>query len=274
MTIDSDDSHTVNALLDDYIAAIRVELQARWRAWQLDLTKSYVHEVVGGLMARHVTLATQLAKAPQIWNGHIAPLLLRSMIDAYITLAWIFESPEDRSDQYIKFGLGQRKLWLEHFKASLVEKGVTAIDDHPIVKAVTAKLNSERFEHLTEVSVGSWSEKSTREMAAEADCLSLYRLGYTPFSGAVHSMWHHVADYNLERCGSPLHQYHRIPVDPERESDFDYVYRAAKYVAKAFELFDRKTGVRVDVPSGLDSLLNAVDELSSPLEDDTVPGQG
>jgi hypothetical protein len=250
-------------IVDDFVVSIRLELKARWDAWDVDLTKSYVYEVIGGLMARQVTLASQLASAPQIWNGHIAPLVLRSMTDAYISLAWIFEDPGQRADQYIKFGLGQRKLWLEHLKAGLVDQGEKDVENHPMIKAATRRLNAERFEHITEVSVGSWSEESTRKMAEEAGCLDLYRMAYTPFSAAVHNMWHHVADYNLEKCRSPLHQYHCVPVDPELGSDIDYVYRAAKYVAKTFDLFDSKTGISVGVASSLDSLVAALNELGA-----------
>jgi hypothetical protein len=99
-------------------------------------------------------------------------------------------------------------------------------------------------------------------MAEEAGCLDLYRLAYTPFSAAVHNMWHHVADHNLTGCRSPLHQHHRVPVDPDMEPDIDYVYRAGKYVAKTFDLFDSKTGTAVETPSSLDALIVALTELA------------
>ena len=173
------------AIVDDLVHGLRVELGARWDAWGRDLTKPHLHEVIGGLMARQVSLATQLAQAPSTWNGHVAPLILRAMTDAYITLAWVFREPEKRTDTYVKYGLGQRKLWLEHFKASLVKRGEKEPEENLFVKAITEQLNAERFEHITEVSVGTWSERSTRQMAEEAGCLDLYRLAYTPFSTAV-----------------------------------------------------------------------------------------
>ena len=256
------DLRAVMAIVDDLVRGLRTELRARWDAWEIDLTKPHVHEVIGGLLARQVTLATQLAQAPSTWNGHAAPLTLRAMTDAYITLAWIFQEPERRTDSYVKYGLGQRKLWLEHFKASLARRGENEPEKNPLVKALTAQLNAERFEHITEVSVGTWSERSTRQMAEEAGCLELYHLAYTPFSTAVHSMWTHVADYNLRRCRNPLHQYHRLPEDPDLEPDIDYVYRAAKYVTKAFTLFDRETGVSAEVESSLDSFVEAVGRLT------------
>ena len=261
MTDEGAEFKDVMAVVDGLVQGLRAELHARWEAWNLDLTKPYVPEVIGGLMARQVTLATQLAQAPSAWNGHVAPLILRPMTDAYITLAWIFKDPEKRTDSYVKYGLGQLKLWLEHFKADLAEKGEKEPEKNPIVKAVTEQLNAQRFEYLTEVSVGSWSERNTREMAKEAGCLDLYRTAYTPFSAAVHNMWTHIADYNLRRCRNPLHQFHRVPEDPDLEPHIDYVYRAAKYVAKTFDLFDRETGVSVDAASSFDSFVSALRHL-------------
>ena len=170
------DLKEVMAIVDSLVQGLRAELGARWDAWERDLTKPQLHEAIGGLMARQVSLATQLAQAPSIWNGHVAPLILRSMTDAYITLAWILEEPEKRTDDFVKYGLGQRKLWLEHFKMSLVKRGEKEPEKNQIVKAITIQLNAERFEHITEVSVGAWSERSTRQMAEEAGCLDLYRL--------------------------------------------------------------------------------------------------
>jgi hypothetical protein len=96
-------------------------------------------------------------------------------------------------------------------------------------------------------------------MAEEASCLDLYRYAYTPFSAATHSMWHHINRYNLTECPNPLHRHHNILIDPLMETDVDYLYRAAKYVQKTFNLFDRKTSVKSDVPSALAELVQALE---------------
>ena len=103
-------------IVDNYNQMVRAELLNRWKKWQLDLTNPEIYEVVGALVARQVTLATQLASTPSIWNGHVAPLILRTMVDTYITLAWIFEKPIERAREFILYGLGQDKLYFEHIK--------------------------------------------------------------------------------------------------------------------------------------------------------------
>ena len=57
---------------------------------------------------------------------------------------------------------------------------------------------------------------------------------------------------------------HRPRFDPDREDapDIDYVYRAAKYVDKAFRLFDDKTGVKIGLPSTLDLFVTGIESFA------------
>lgn len=244
--------------VEAYITQVRRELHTRWDAWTLDPEHLETHEAIGGLMARQVTLATQMAMNPGIWNGHIAPLLLRSMVDTYITFAWVWGDPHDRSRKFILHGLGQEKLSLEHFLNAL-DPDDGDPEEHPFVQAKRLWINSQRWTFLTDVNLGSWSGKSTRAMAQEADCMGIYNYAYQPFSACTHSMWNHVARYNLQHCDNPLHHYHRVPIDPEPGLDPDYLYRASKYVARIFDTFDEQSGVEVSVDSGFDLLDSLLD---------------
>jgi hypothetical protein len=262
----------VEKIIGQYVEDVHSELGARWQRWHIDLAKPELHEVVAALLARQVTLATQLARSPATWNAHIAPVLLRSMTDAYITLAWMLKDPVERGRKFILYGLGQQKLMVEHRKAALSAEGKDPTQD-PLIKAAEAWLNAQRFEFLTEVNVGSWSETPTREMAEQAECLDLYRYAYIPFSAATHNMWHHISRLNLEVCENPLHRFHKVPVDPDLSPDPDYLYRAAKYVEKSFSLFDATFSVESGVPSAFERLANnlaSFDSSTSDLDKDPV----
>ena len=100
----------IEQIIRTFIEQSRIELKERWEKWTIDLAKNEVHEVVGALLARQVTLARQMAECPPIWNGHIAPLILRAMTDVYISLAWVLNDPVDRSRKFVVYGLGQAKL--------------------------------------------------------------------------------------------------------------------------------------------------------------------
>ena len=252
---------TIRRIIEAFVNRAREELAQRWSSWRVDLARNEVHEAIGALLARQVTLATQLAQAPSIWNGHVAPLVLRAMADVYITLAWILKDPDDRARKFILYGLGQEKLQLEHRKAQITDREPTP-EDQLMIEASEAWINSQRFTFLTEVNLGSWSGLSTREMADQAGCLDFYNYVYVPFSACSHSMWHHVARYNLMLCSNPLHQYHRVPGEPEPGIDPDYLYLAAKYLQKAFATFDATLGIEFQGPSAFKQLCDALDQLS------------
>src|SRR5579864_7388177 len=106
--------------LEDLFRAIEVkirqELRLRCEAYTPDFRMPEVFNVLTALLARQATLAIELAFAPQLWNGHSAPLFLRAMTDVHITLSWILLDPKARARQYIQHGLGQAVLELEHHK--------------------------------------------------------------------------------------------------------------------------------------------------------------
>lgn len=252
-------------VLQKYVQEVEKELDTRWESWSIDLSHAEKYEVIGALLARMVTLATELAVSPQIWNEHIAPVLLRTMVDAYITLAWIFNDPLERSRKFLLYGLGQAKLSNEHRKAQLLADGIDPQND-PVVKATEGWINSQRYLFLTEVNLGNWAGINTRKMAEEAGCIDLYNYVYTSFSAATHNMWHHIGRYNLKACLNPLHGLHYVPVDYQLPSHITYLRLAAKYTDKAFKLFNEKTGIKPMSPTSYEILLAELKTIEKPEE--------
>ena len=230
--------------LNTFSSHIADLLRLRWDAWALSNAENEVHEVVGALLARQVTLVSQLAQSPSVWNDHVAPLLLRPLIEAAITAAWILLDAPARASSFVKYGLGQEKLLLEHEKAKLKEAGIDPDSDERI-QFWEKWLNGERYMDLTEVNVGDWAGVSLREMAIEADCLDLHREDYTRWSAATHNMWHHIVKFNLGYCQNPLHGYHRLPTVLEIPTNPTYLQWAAEYLDQSFDLFDKLTGISV-----------------------------
>lgn len=250
----------LGTVVERYAANARAELDARWAEWPLDLSRTHIHEVIAGLLARQVSLAVQIASAPSIWNPHAAPVLLRAMTELIITLAWILEKPDDRAKMYIHYGLGQMKLDLERRKSQLDLDNPDPAQQR-VIEMSEAWIEQQRWPFLTEVNLGSWSEISVRKMAQDTGLEDLYNYPYQMFSAAAHSMWHHVERLNLQPCHSPLHRYHRVPADPDVSPDFSFLDLAAKYLAEAFAIFDNKLNVNVNTPSAYELLSADIDEL-------------
>ena len=251
-----------NKLLEDFVKKYTDITQAgfdeRWKQITPDIYEKHMHECIGALLARQATLSIEMAMSPSTWNPHVAPLFLRCMIDAYITLAWILEDPRERSEEYIHYGLGQEKLYIEYLKESL-DEDLDSYDAEGIKNLIEMReswLNNQLAEWATEVNVGSWSGISTREMAKQIGRESIYKHAYVPFSGSAHNMWQHVGIFNIKPCNNPLHKGHVVPTIRGISPHPDFMYRSAKYISITFELFDEKMGIKCEVPLPDDFLID------------------
>ncbi len=231
----------IRELIDAIEVRVRQELRARCAAYKPDFRAPEVFNVVTALLARQATLAIELASAPQLWNGHSAPLFLRAMTDVHITLSWILLDPTTRARQYIDHGLGQAVLGLEHRKKEM--EHVTDDSKEKLEKIIAAEeswINAQKWGFLVDVNVGSWSGKTTRQMAEEAGILDFYNYVYTPFSQCAHSTWYHVGRYNSWPSESPLTRQLWMPYIRDASSDIWNLNLLAKYLDKSFNLFDEK----------------------------------
>lgn len=251
-------------VMERYADVVYTGLDERWEKLKpyVRLYESETYEVIAGLLARQATLTIHLALNPGIWTGHIAPLILRAMTDAHITLAWVLKEPMERTKKYIFYGLGQEKLHIAHLEQAVKDGSEEKEQVETLIERKKAWLTSQRHDFLTEVNVGSWSGANAREMAQEADCEGLYRFAYTPFSAAVHNMWNHVSTYNLRHCTNPLHKFHRVPTIAEVPLDPDFVYRSAKYVSRSYESVDRAFSLQIGAPDPVEWLVTELNALS------------
>jgi len=231
----------IGALIGAIEARIRQELRVRCEAYQPDFQAPEVFNVVTALLARQATLAIEMASAPQLWNGHSAPLFLRAMTDVHITLAWILLDAKTRARQYIDHGLGQAVLELEHRKKQLESADVDNKEMlEKFISVQEAWINAQKWSFLVDVEVGAWSGKSTRQMSEEAGILDFYNYVYTPFSQCAHSTWYHVGRYNSGPSESPLTRQLWMPHIADSSTDTWNLELAAKYLDKTFNMFDEK----------------------------------
>jgi len=220
-------------IIEEYCENLKNELKVLWNDFQIDLSIKEQYEVIAGIIARQITITIHFASNSNIWTGDLAPIILRSLADNYINLAWILESPIDRAQKFILYGLGQEKLMIEYRKNQMINDGLNPEDDGPI-QFSEKWINSQRYTFLTEVNLGSWSGISTREMAQQANCMDFYNFVYQPFSSAAHNIWNHIAKYNLKTSDNILHKLLKVPVISEIVSHLDYLDLAAKYTDKCF----------------------------------------
>jgi acyl carrier protein phosphodiesterase len=229
--------------------------------------------VLNGLMARQATLTLQMAWNPPIWNEHVAPLILRTMIDAVISFRWILKDPKRRSQEYIGYGLGQAKLAISHLEKKLNVKPEDSIAS-TLMSFKEAWIASQRMMPFVEVNLGSWSGKSVRQMAVESEDEDLYNFSFTPFSSCVHNQWDHVHVFNTSRCDNPLHKWHRVPSIANLGISDDYLFRTAKYFDLTLASFDAAAGREDDFAGAREFFHQNIEEVYRHTDDDAEQNSG
>ena len=262
-----DDSDKIWKFTQDYAAHNVACLQERWNRAPVDLYRVEAYEVVGGLLARQVTLSNQLAMAPNLWNPHSAPLFLRSMGDCHINLCWILADFEKRGREFVLYGLGQEALMIEKYKSEL---DMTDDDSQNFVESMESWLSWQRSKALTEISLGNWSGATVRKMAEEVDLISFYDFSYAPFSAAVHATWQHIGKYNLRPCRSALHKYHSIPYIFDAEPNPYFLFLSAKYLTKSLESFDSKFLIESKLVNPMKKFDELIEQISDEFNSQTA----
>jgi len=265
MMSDSEFLQEMQNLIRSVCDFVEKKISSRLSKLPFDPDNRATYEVIAGLVSRQATLCCEFGKNPNAWTCHLAPIILRSMADVYITFAWILLEPDKRAQDYIKHALGLVKLEIEYRKGEQEQKFNEA--NEVIIKDKEAWLNSQRWDFLTEVNVGSWSGKSTRKMAEEAQCDEFYRLVYEPFSACSHSTWQHIEPYNLEWCDNALHIPHRVPKTRFDQQDPFHFTLAAKYLDKMLGKFDEMIFFKEDSPTVQSFLRCSLDNLNEKLND-------
>jgi hypothetical protein len=231
----------IHGLINAIEAKVRQELRVRCETFTPDFAAPEVFSVVTALLARQATLTIELTSAPQIWNGHSAPLFFRAMTDLHISLTWILMDANKRAQQYIDFGLGQAVLALEHRKKDLERADAEDMEMlNAIIRSDESWINSQKWNFLVDVNVGAWAGITTRKMAEEAGLLDFYNYVYMPFSQCAHNTWYHVGRYNSAPSESPLTRQLWVPRISDSSSDLWNLHLAGKYLDKTFNTFGEK----------------------------------
>ncbi len=248
------DIDELKQLVESYEDYLVQSYYALWESIKIESDKLEAYTVIGGLLSRQVTLSIELARSPNIWNGHSAPLFLRAMTDLCIAIGWILGDIEERSKKYIMHGLGDEKLLLEFFEQEM-QNNPDSSDFEEMKQMIEMKrewINSQRREWAIEVNLGNWANLDYRTMANEASLESLYKFAYKPFSQVAHNMWPHVSRYNCKLCENPLHQYHLVPVLYDFQLDIDFLYRSCKYVHRVYEALIKRFSLKHEFPLPID----------------------
>jgi hypothetical protein len=207
-----------------YSEYVRSDFEVAIKNWAVDMRLADVHSVIGGLLARQSVLGAEFSLQSNLWNFSVGPLFMSAMVEIRVNMSWLYIDPEPRCRKFLLYGLGQEKLELE-YKRSL---------DHPLesTRSQESWLNSQRNEIFTDVNVGTWSGKTVKEMAIEANIADSSLL-HSALASIVHSGWDHVFQIYLDRPGT-LDAKAQLPAD---NGKIEFLLSSARVLDETFSAF-------------------------------------
>ena len=138
--------------------------------------------VLLGLASRLFRLTHDLLERPSARSPATAPLHIRAILDTRILSAWlVHRNDREIFAAYREYGIGRLKLLREHVLADLGED----LDEeaHAFVDQLDKRVNLETDELWQSVNLGSFTNKTMRDMAVEAGLKRDYDL-CTPLTPA------------------------------------------------------------------------------------------
>jgi hypothetical protein len=223
----------------------------------LDIYEINKDEVLFGLLSRQFRLFTAVASDIRLWAPDLGRMLLRPMADGLITLKWLISRNDPALfDKFKTFSAGKRKLLKLHMEEFA---DGARLDLAELESYLSDSVNEEIWEELLPIDLGvNFADTNMRKMALEVELGDLYNLVFSPSSGEVHGEWMSLKEFNLQRCGNPLHRFHRLPrLSPLPLLDPSAVLQAASILAATFQAWS-DTYRLVSPHDALEEFLEAV----------------
>lgn len=164
------------------------------------------HEATFGIGLFGLQLIEELMDCG-IQNTATGRLLLRTLVEAYITLRWLIIRDENELwEAFRKYGCGQAKL--QAMKLEELSEKVSYAD----VQMLDEIANEDQWDRFLEIGLGQWSGTNLRQMSDEASVKSIYDIFYNWGSSYTHAGWGAIRESNFQNCANPLHRFHQIPL--------------------------------------------------------------
>ncbi|MBK8580874.1 MAG: hypothetical protein IPL86_03245 [Flavobacteriales bacterium] len=252
----------LQGLVQKFIEEAQDELRELWNALPVETSEKELYEVVGALMSRQSLLLRQLSLSSEFWNFDGGSLVLRSMVDTHITLAYIcHEDSLKRALAFIDYGLGQERLYTAKVKAKAEADGNTDVVAE--LTAYESDLDSEKYIHHTDVKYGAWSDKNIKSLANEVGLRDYYEATFPPFSSGTHGIWNHLLKFNCSVSDNPLHAGLKIPKTKHPSPDVEILMLAAGQAEMSFRLVRKRFNIAEPQTSPAQSLDTGMNEITA-----------
>lgn len=170
------------------------------------------YEVLTGIVARALRIATSAVHSPPDWTQEHSAPRLRSLYEALILVSWLdYRNDPDLYTRFKEFGRGRLKLQKLHFEEFVDSLEAVPPEIAHQLDVLESLVNQDLDEEFQNIDLrGNFAGIDMRKMADEVGLGLEYRLGFAPSSSDAHGEWTHLDRYALTRCTNPTHRWHRV----------------------------------------------------------------
>jgi hypothetical protein len=144
----------------------------------------------------------------------IGRIVLRSMVENYITLAYLVKMNKPELWQsYRDYGAGQAKL------VSLKAENYESTPSFISLEDINEISNEDMREDFVDIDLGHWSSSNLRKMSIDCDTKEIYDKYYDWTSGYLHGNWGAIRDSIYITDVNPLHRLMRVPLPKQNFKD-------------------------------------------------------
>ncbi len=234
------DIGALTAAIHRFTADIDLEL-AEMTAASRDLRSACANDVLTALCIRQAILTKQLATTPSLWNDHIGPLLLRTITELHITVAWLRRDPTSRAHRFVAGSVHAVQAELRERYREVRSRAPTS-DERAMLDGQERWI-AHQATALHRTGVAITPLPPVDRLAEEAGCSDYYRSVYAPFDGQARSLWHHVE---------------RQPDAASPDAELSYLLLASRYWTMTAQLFCAVSGTGAAAQSSRDRLVSAL----------------
>lgn len=238
-------------------------LESQQEKIEIDTYSRHKDEVVNGLFFRVFRFYHSFLISFHFWAADISEMTYRTMLESLFYLKFLtHENKEDLYKEFVKYGIGQEKLFKAHLGTLLDEKKVVSSPE--LIDYINSGSDDEIWDELISIKLSNF--ENLNKLAEKIDSKYDYTVHYQPYSITEHGQWPALKRFYLKRCKNPLHRYHFIGNARLPYMDLSFLFSTSNLFYDAYLIWIKTYGLPDEVKSIIDEYAECVGKIKKPEE--------
>lgn len=230
----------------------------------LDTFSPEKDEVINGLFFRIFRFFHSFRISFHFWAADIAEMTYRTMLESLFYLRFLTkENNDELYKEFIKYGIGQEKLFKAHLATLLDEKKIESTPE--LIEYINSS-GDEIWDELVSIKLANF--ENLNKLAEKSDSKYDYAVHYQPYSITEHGQWPALKRYYLKRCKNPLHRYHFVGNARLPYMDLSFLLSTTDLFYEAYLIWIKMYNLKDEVKPILEEYAKCIGEIKKPKMED------